>query len=72
MPIEHMFCLICNEQCIKLILSHKKCSLLSSVFNSHFVDGTRTSHGIALTITKLIDFLVLSRYFYFLFATVIN
>ena len=32
MPIEYIFCFICSEQCIKIILSHKKCGLLSSVF----------------------------------------
>ena len=31
MPIEYMFCFICSEQCIKIILS-RKCSLFSSVF----------------------------------------
>ena len=76
MPIEYMFCFICSKQCMKIILSHKKCSLLSSVFKkiilfnttllfkkwvgllypSHFVYDIITSHGIALTITKLIDF----------------
>ena len=91
MPIEDMFCFICSEQCIKILLSRKKCSLFSSVFKkiipnnttllfkkwvgyhnpSHFVDGIRTSHGIALTITKLIDFYSLGN-FTFLFATVFN
>ena len=63
MPIEYMFCFICSEQRIKLISLRKKCGLLSSVFNriipndtsptfqevggANFVDGTRTSHGIA-------------------------
>ena len=76
MPIEYMYCFICSKQCIKIISSHKKCSLLSSVFKkiipfnttlllkkwvgllypSHFVDDIITSHGIALTISKLIDF----------------
>ena len=32
MPIEYMFCLICSEQCIKIITSRKKCGLFSSVF----------------------------------------
>ena len=36
---------------------------------SHFVDGIRNSHGIALTITKLIDFYP-QGIFNFLFVTV--
>ena len=32
MPIEYMFCVICSEQCIKIISSRKKCGLFSSVF----------------------------------------
>ena len=32
MPIEYMFCFICNEQWIKIISSRKKCGLFSSVF----------------------------------------
>ena len=38
---------------------------------AHFVDDTRTSHGIALTITKLIDFYS-QGIFTILFATVFN
>ena len=76
MPIEHVFCFICSEQCIKIISSRKSvaCVVLYSIklflitlpllfkkwvgeLNpSHFVDGIRNSHGIALTITKFIDF----------------
>ena len=32
MPIEHMICFICNEQCIKIISSRKMCGFISSVF----------------------------------------
>ena len=32
MPIEYMVCFICSEQCIKIILTSKKCGLFSSVF----------------------------------------
>ena len=32
MHIEYKYCFICSEQCIKIISSHKKCSLFSSVF----------------------------------------
>ena len=38
---------------------------------SYFVDGIRTSHGIAFTITKLIE-LYSQGIFTFLFATVFN
>ena len=31
MPTEYMFCFICSKQCIKIILSRKKCGLFSSV-----------------------------------------
>ena len=40
-------------------------------YPSHFVDSIRTSHGIAFTITKLIDFYS-QGIFTFLFATVFN
>ena len=30
MPIEYMFCFICSEQCIKIILTRKRCVLFSS------------------------------------------
>ena len=40
MPIEYMFCFICSEQCIKIILSRKKCSLFSSVFKKIIPDNT--------------------------------
>ena len=91
MPVEYMFCFTCSEQCIKIISSHKKVGLFSSVFKkiiptnttptftevggvlnpSQFVESIRTSHGIALTITKLIDFYS-QGIFTFLFATVFN
>ena len=32
MPIKYMFWFICSKQCIKIILSRKKCGLFSSVF----------------------------------------
>ena len=32
MPIEHIFCFILSEQCIKINSSIKKCGLFSSVF----------------------------------------
>ena len=32
MHIEYNFFFICSEQCIKIISSHKKCGLFSSVF----------------------------------------
>ena len=38
---------------------------------SHFVDGIRISYGIAVTITKLIDYYS-QGIFTFLFATVLN
>ena len=31
MPIEYMFCFICSKQCINIISSRKKSTLLSSV-----------------------------------------
>ena len=37
MPIEYMFCFISSEQCIKIILLRKKCSLFSSVFKKLFL-----------------------------------
>ena len=35
-----MFCFICSEQCIKIILSPKKCGLFSSVFKKIIPDNT--------------------------------
>ena len=40
MPIEYMFCFICSEQCIKIILSRKKCGLFSSVFKKIIPNNT--------------------------------
>ena len=40
MPIEYMFCLICSEQCIKIILSRKKCGLFSSEFKKLIPNNT--------------------------------
>ena len=40
MPIEYIFCLICNEQCIKIISSRKKCGLFSSVFKKIIANNT--------------------------------
>ena len=40
MPIEYMFCFICNEQCMKIISSCKKCSLFSSVFKKIIPNNT--------------------------------
>ena len=40
MPIDYMFSLICSEQRIKIISSHKKCSLFSSVFKKIISNNT--------------------------------
>ena len=40
MPIEYAFCFICSEQCIKIILSHKKCGLCCSVFKKVIPNNT--------------------------------
>ena len=40
MPIEYMFCFIRSEQCIKILSSHKKCSLFSSVFKKIIPNNT--------------------------------
>ena len=40
MPIEYMFCFICSEQCIKIISSRKKCSLVSSVIKKIIPNNT--------------------------------
>ena len=40
MSIEHMFCFICSEQCIKIISSHKKCALFNSVFKKIISNNT--------------------------------
>ena len=40
MPIEYMFCFICREQCIKIILLRKKCGLFSSVFKNFIPNNT--------------------------------
>ena len=76
-----MFCLICSEQRIKIILSRKKCGLFISVFKKiipnnttptfQVGDGIENYHGITLTITKLIDFYS-QGIFTLLIATVFN
>ena len=43
MPIEYMFCFICSQQCIKIISSRKKCSLVSSVFKKIIPNNTTPS-----------------------------
>ena len=40
MPIEYMFCFICSEQCIKIILLRKKVGLFSSVFKKIIPNNT--------------------------------
>ena len=40
MPIEYLFCFICSEKCIKIISSHKKGSLFSSVFKKTIPNST--------------------------------
>ena len=40
MPIEYMFCAICNEQCMKIISSRKMCGLFSSVFKKIIPNNT--------------------------------
>ena len=40
MPIEYMFCFICNEQFIKIVSSRKKCGLCSSVFKKTIPNNT--------------------------------
>ena len=82
-----MFCFIYSQQCIKIILSRKMCGFISSVFKkiipynttSTFQEvggvtqphGIKISDGIALTITKLLDFFS-QGIFTFLFATVFS
>ena len=43
MPIEYMFCFICSEQCIKIILSRKKRDLFSSVFKKIIPNNTTST-----------------------------
>ena len=40
MPIECMLCFICSGQCIKIILSRKKCGMFSSVFKKIIPNNT--------------------------------
>ena len=70
-----------HRMCSSLVLHSRKIFLITlpllfkkwigHLNPSHFVDGIRISNGIALTITKLIDFYSQSI-FTFLFATVFN
>ena len=43
MLIEYIFCFICCEQCMKIISSHKKCGLFSSVFKKIIPNNTTPS-----------------------------
>ena len=40
MPIGYMFCIICIEQCIKIISSREKCGLFSYVFKEIIPNNT--------------------------------
>ena len=40
MYIEHIFCFICSEKCIKIISSRKKCGFYSSVFKKIIPNNT--------------------------------
>ena len=40
MSIDNMFCLICSEQCIKVISSRKNCGLFSSVLKKIIPNNT--------------------------------
>ena len=55
MPFEYMFCFICSEECIKIILSRKKCGLFSSVFMKIIPNNTTHTFqevgGITLPLT---------------------
>ena len=42
-PTEHIFCFICSEQCIKIILFRKKFGLLSSVFKKIISNNTTST-----------------------------
>ena len=43
MPIEYVFCFICNEKCINIISSRKKCGLCCSVFKKIIPNNTTPS-----------------------------
>ena len=43
MPIEYMVCLICSEQCIKIISWRKKCGLFGSVFKKIIPNNTTST-----------------------------
>ena len=43
MPIKYMFSFIWSEQCIKIILSRKKCGLFSSVFKKIILNNTTST-----------------------------
>ena len=43
LPIEYIFCFICSEQCIKIILSRKKSGLFSSLFKKIIPNNTTTT-----------------------------
>ena len=71
MPIdfEYMFCFICREQCIKIILLQKKCGLFSFVFKKIIPNNT------TLTFQK-VDFvalpLVLNDRFFYTFGPILT
>ena len=44
MPIEHIFCFICSEQCIRIISSLKKCSLVRSLFKKIIPNNTTLTY----------------------------
>ena len=56
MPIEYMFCFICSEQRIKVISSHKKCSLFGSVFKKIILYNTTPTFQEVAGVTEPLTF----------------
>ena len=51
MPIDDIVCLICSEQCIKIISSRKKCGLFSSVFKKIIPNNTTSTFQAVIGVT---------------------
>ena len=56
MPIEYMFCLICSEQCIKIISLRKMYSLFSSAFKKIIPNNTTPTFQEVGGVTKPLTF----------------
>ena len=55
-PIEYLFCFICSKQCMKIILSRKKCGVFGSVIKKIIPNNTTPTFQEVGGVTKPLTF----------------